>query len=32
MEIARGCKKEVLAYAGNIDLNFTIEKLLNGAS
>ena len=24
-----GCKKEVLAYAGNIDLNFTIEKLLN---
>ena len=27
-----GCKKEVLAYAGNIDLNFTIEKLLNGAS
>ena len=27
-----GFKKEVLAYAGNIDLNFTMEKLLDGAS
>ena len=27
-----GFKKEVLAYAGNIDLNFTIEKLLDGAT
>ena len=27
-----GHEKSVLAYAGNIDLNFTIEKLLDGAS
>ena len=27
-----GFNKNVLAYAGNIDLNFTIEKLLDGAS
>jgi L-alanine-DL-glutamate epimerase-like enolase superfamily enzyme len=27
-----GHDKSVLAYAGNIDLNFTIEKLLDGAS
>ena len=27
-----GHNNEVLAYAGNIDLNFTIEKLLEGAT
>src|SRR6056300_1112510 len=30
--ILGGHDKNVLAYAGNIDLNFTIEKLLDGAS